>query len=304
MTLDHLLALQSVGAQILDVREPAEFAAAHLAGSINIGLGGQFATWAGTVLSRDKPIVIIADPGREHEAATRLGRIGFDHVAGYLEDGLASLESRPDLTVHTERLSAQVAAERTAGGAPNALPFVVDIRTPREREEKRIERKHRHPAQPPGRATGGASDRPAPARLLRGRLSLVDRRESPAAPRIHEGQRDCRRHHRVGSRQAPGGDGRRRLTWTPAVGDTTGSFHCPTISVTMDTMGRWARWGLPAQEPLTPESAENTRQSLFLCVPGELSGERLLAETEDGRKESSPNSSCPSSHRLHRDEIV
>ena len=98
MTLDHLLALQSVGAQILDVRDPAEFAAAHLAGSINIGLGGQFATWAGTVLSREKPIVIIADPGREHEAATRLGRIGFDHVAGYLEDGLASLESRPDLT--------------------------------------------------------------------------------------------------------------------------------------------------------------------------------------------------------------
>ena len=50
MTLDHLLALQAVGAQILDVRDPAEFAAAHLAGSINIGLGGQYATWAGTVL--------------------------------------------------------------------------------------------------------------------------------------------------------------------------------------------------------------------------------------------------------------
>ena len=49
MTLDQLLALQSVGAQILDVREPGEFASAHLAGSINIGLGGQFATWAGTV---------------------------------------------------------------------------------------------------------------------------------------------------------------------------------------------------------------------------------------------------------------
>ena len=98
MTLDQLLALQSVGAQILDVRDPAEFASAHLAGSINIGLGGQFATWAGTVLSRENPIVIIADPGREHEAATRLGRIGFDHVAGYLEDGLASLRvaTRPD----------------------------------------------------------------------------------------------------------------------------------------------------------------------------------------------------------------
>jgi len=82
MTLDDLLALQVVGAQILDTRDPGEFAAAHLAGSINIGLGGQYATWAGTVLDRDHPIVIIADPGRENESATRLGRIGFDHVAG------------------------------------------------------------------------------------------------------------------------------------------------------------------------------------------------------------------------------
>ena len=50
---------------------------------------------AGTVLSRDKPIVIIAEPGRESEAATRLGRIGFDHVVGYLEGGVHSVEERP-----------------------------------------------------------------------------------------------------------------------------------------------------------------------------------------------------------------
>jgi len=137
MTLDQLLALQSVGAQILDVRDPVEFAASHLTGSLNIGLGGQFATWAGTVLSRDRPIVIIADPGREYQAATRLGRIGFDHIAGYLEGGLKSLESRADLTAHTDRLSAPLAAERT--GAPGARgPVVVDVRAPREREQKRI----------------------------------------------------------------------------------------------------------------------------------------------------------------------
>ena len=100
MTLDGVLALQAIGAQILDTRDPGEFAAAHLAGSINIGLGGQYATWAGTVLDREHPIVIIADPGRENESAMRLGRIGFDHVAGYLQDGLHSLESRPELTRH------------------------------------------------------------------------------------------------------------------------------------------------------------------------------------------------------------
>ncbi len=133
-TLDEVLALQAAGAQLLDTRDPADFAAAHLSGSINIGLGGQYATWAGTVLSRDQPIVIIADPGHESEAAVRLGRIGFDHVAGYLRDGLRSLEPRRDLTVATERVSAPRAAELLTGG----LSLAVDVRAPREREQKHV----------------------------------------------------------------------------------------------------------------------------------------------------------------------
>src|SRR5260370_19905781 len=77
--LDEVIRPGDAGAQILDVRDAAEYAKGHLAGSINIGLGGQYATWAGTVLDRAKPIVIIAEPGRELEAALRLGRLGFDH---------------------------------------------------------------------------------------------------------------------------------------------------------------------------------------------------------------------------------
>jgi glyoxylase-like metal-dependent hydrolase (beta-lactamase superfamily II)/rhodanese-related sulfurtransferase len=135
MTLDDVLALQEIGAQILDTRDSGEFAAAHLAGSINIGLGGQYATWAGTVLDRDRPIVIIADPGRESESATRLGRIGFDHVVGYLQDGLHSLKTRPELTVATERVSAPFAAELLSSPQP---PLAIDVRAPRERELKHI----------------------------------------------------------------------------------------------------------------------------------------------------------------------
>jgi hydroxyacylglutathione hydrolase len=139
LTLDQVLALQSVGAQILDTRDPSEFAAAHLTGSINIGLGGQYATWAGSVLSRDQPIVIIADPQREHEAAMRLGRIGFDQIVGYLEGGLHSIESRPELTTSTERVSAQVAADRIAAAASGErAPLLVDVRAPGERQQKRI----------------------------------------------------------------------------------------------------------------------------------------------------------------------
>ena len=136
LTLDQLLAMQAEGAQIFDTRDPDEFGAAHLAGSINIGLAGQYATWAGTVLDRTHPIVIIADPGRECESAIRLGRIGFDHVAGYLQNGLRSLEARPDLVAFTERLSVQYAAELLSSSNP---PLAIDVRAPRERAQNHIE---------------------------------------------------------------------------------------------------------------------------------------------------------------------
>jgi glyoxylase-like metal-dependent hydrolase (beta-lactamase superfamily II)/rhodanese-related sulfurtransferase len=134
LPLERVLELHAEGAQLLDTREPIEFSAAHLAGSINIGLGGQYATWAGTVLNREQPIVIIANPGAERESALRLGRIGFDHVAGYLQDGLASLKHRPDLTKTTQRVSPQLASEFVA--TSELLP--VDVRAPKERDAKRI----------------------------------------------------------------------------------------------------------------------------------------------------------------------
>ena len=136
LTLDVLLAEQARGVQVLDTRDPAEFAAAHLAGSINIGLIGQYATWAGTVLRHDRPIAIVADPGAETESALRLGRIGFDQVIGFLEGGLASAASASARIVTTERLGADVAAARLASATP---PVLVDVRSSPEHAQKRIE---------------------------------------------------------------------------------------------------------------------------------------------------------------------
>jgi rhodanese-related sulfurtransferase len=128
--------LGDAGAQILDVREPGEYAKGHLAGGINVGLGGQYATWAGTVLDRSRPIVIIAEPGREQEAAVRLGRIGFDHVKGYLKGGMEALASRPDLVWPTERVTAPLVAEELGSRNP---PWLLDVRTPREWTARHIE---------------------------------------------------------------------------------------------------------------------------------------------------------------------
>jgi hydroxyacylglutathione hydrolase len=133
--LEEVLRLGDRSAQILDVREPSEYAKGHLAGSINIGLGGQYATWAGTVLNRAKPIVIISEPGREYEAAVRLGRIGFDHVLGFLRGGMAALTDRPDLVWPTQRSGVLIAAEDLESAHP---PFLLDVRAPQEWEGKHI----------------------------------------------------------------------------------------------------------------------------------------------------------------------
>jgi len=82
--ITDVVRLEKDGAQLLDVRDPNAFSKRHIRGSINIGLEGQFATWAGTLLDRDRPVVLLALPGKEHEAAMRLGRIGFDRVLGFL----------------------------------------------------------------------------------------------------------------------------------------------------------------------------------------------------------------------------
>ena len=136
LTIEQLLAEQQKGVQVLDTRDAAEFAAAHLEGSINIGLIGQYATWAGTVLTRDRPIAIIAAPGAESESALRLGRIGFDHVIGYLKGGLRSADGSPARIATTERIAADVAAHRLAAETP---PLAIDVRSASERSQKRID---------------------------------------------------------------------------------------------------------------------------------------------------------------------
>lgn len=118
------------GAALLDTRDPADFAGAHWRGAVNIGLDGKFANWAGSVLDRERPVVVVADEGREKESVLRLARIGLDRVAGVVKGGMLALGSRPDLVSRTPRVTARALAERLAGA--NA-PLVVDVRTDAER---------------------------------------------------------------------------------------------------------------------------------------------------------------------------
>ena len=135
LTLEEVLHAVAEGAQLLDTRDPVAFGAAHLASSLNIALGGQYATWAGTMLERGAPIVLVTDPGAEQESALRLGRIGFDHVLGYLDGGLAAAAARPDLVRAIRRLSPERAANDI--GEPHGA-LAIDVRAPSELSARAI----------------------------------------------------------------------------------------------------------------------------------------------------------------------
>lgn len=136
LALEEVLGAMDTGAQVVDVRGPADFAGSHLAGSLNIPLAGKFASWAGALLSPDRQILVVADPGQETEAATRLARVGLDQMAGYLKGGMDALASRSDLLRRTDRITASTLAEHLASPRP---PLVLDVRQESEWREKRVE---------------------------------------------------------------------------------------------------------------------------------------------------------------------
>ncbi|MEX0725179.1 MAG: rhodanese-like domain-containing protein [Planctomycetaceae bacterium] len=136
LSVDDVLKLQKEDAQLVDVRDGIDYEGAHLAGAMNIGLKGKYATWCGSLLDRDKPIVVIAEQGNEEEAVVRLGRIGFDNVAGYLEQGMQALDRRPELIRSVSRVTAQALADLRN---ENPSTVVVDVRNEKEWNAGHIE---------------------------------------------------------------------------------------------------------------------------------------------------------------------
>ncbi|QGG94443.1 MBL fold metallo-hydrolase [Actinomarinicola tropica] len=160
MSFDEVVATQADGAVVLDVRDPEEFAHGHLHGSISVGIGGRFAEYAGTVVPHDTPIVLVGEPEAVVEAQLRLGRIGFDTVAGALEGGIASFVDHPE---HVERASQVTAVDLRRTLDDGTAIQLVDIRNPGEVKLGSIE-----------------TARPIPLAHLRDSLDQLD----PAAPTV------------------------------------------------------------------------------------------------------------------------
>jgi glyoxylase-like metal-dependent hydrolase (beta-lactamase superfamily II)/rhodanese-related sulfurtransferase len=119
---------------ILDTRNAEEFSKGFIPNSINIGLDGQFAPWVGAMLPDVKQeILIIADNGREEETVSRLARVGYDYVLGYMEGGFQSWSN--------ENRELNTVERRDASDVNNFILQgfrVIDVRKPAEFQAEHV----------------------------------------------------------------------------------------------------------------------------------------------------------------------
>lgn len=99
--------VEATDALMLDTRTPADYALGHIPQSINIGIKGDFAPWVGAVLGDVKQqLMLITDEGAEEEVVTRLARVGFDQVLGYLKGGISAWKDAGKQTDTVKRITA------------------------------------------------------------------------------------------------------------------------------------------------------------------------------------------------------
>ncbi|UTX48586.1 rhodanese-like domain-containing protein [Chryseobacterium sp. MA9] len=99
---------EASGALILDVRNNSEFAKGFIPQSVNIGLDGDFAPWVGALIADvNQPILLVTEKGTEEEAVTRLSRVGFDHILGFLDGGFKAWKKSGKETDFVNRISAE-----------------------------------------------------------------------------------------------------------------------------------------------------------------------------------------------------
>lgn len=120
---------------LLDTRTASDFASSFIPGSISIGLEGQFAPWVGALIPDiNQKIVLITDRDKTEETIKRLARVGYDHVLGYLEDGINTWKNAGNQLDRIERVTPEELEKELENKS-----FVFDVRKPGEYEAEHIE---------------------------------------------------------------------------------------------------------------------------------------------------------------------
>ncbi len=136
---DDVREAQAHGFVLLDTRAGDDFARGHVPGSVNIGLGGQFASWAGSVLGLGARMIVIAESDEKAaEARLRLARVGIEHVVGYLKNGVRGWEEAGNSLEKIPQITAAQLRDRLGGLT------VLDVRREPEWQAGHIEGAHWH----------------------------------------------------------------------------------------------------------------------------------------------------------------
>ncbi len=130
---DFEAAAEETGALLLDTRSAAEFHRGFIPNAVNIGLKGDFAPWVGSmVVDVKQPLLLITEPGKEEETITRLSRVGFDNVVGFLDGGFESWRKLGKEIDEIKRISPEEFADQ----------FSDDIKIIDVRKESEFEKGH------------------------------------------------------------------------------------------------------------------------------------------------------------------
>lgn len=128
---DQVMKLMQSNALVLDTRTAADFSQGFMKGAINIGLNGDYATWAGTLIDFDTQLILFTDKGKAEESMNRLARIGYDRIAGYADFSLEEWISAGGEMDSIENIQAEELCRYV-----NELNYeLIDVRRPGEREK-------------------------------------------------------------------------------------------------------------------------------------------------------------------------
>ncbi len=135
------VAAEESGALILDTRKSGDFAPGFVPQSINIGLKGDFAPWVGAmIVDVHQPILLVCEPGTEKEAVTRLSRVGFDNVLGYLDGGFETWKASGKDTDSVKRIKAAQFSRKYSKDI-----VVIDVRKESEYEAEHVDEAYNRP---------------------------------------------------------------------------------------------------------------------------------------------------------------
>jgi glyoxylase-like metal-dependent hydrolase (beta-lactamase superfamily II)/rhodanese-related sulfurtransferase len=142
LTPDSFEAVADTGALVLDTRNSADYAVRHIPQSINIGIDGDFAPWVGSMIGDvSQAMLLVTEPGREQEVVTRLTRVGFDNVVGFLDGGINAWVAAGYETDSVNRIT----ADQFAAGFEPETALVFDVRKESEYAAEHVDNAYSKP---------------------------------------------------------------------------------------------------------------------------------------------------------------